>query len=81
MDVCVHVGCLHAIDDRLPLGAKLGVRQPSHGQVGHLAVQTVLALERCLADDPVELHAQFIQDRLGVERQEALTACAVNERL
>eukprot|EP00969_Alexandrium_andersonii_P331397 14647102-Alexandrium_andersonii.AAC.1 len=62
MDVRVHVGCLHVVDGCLPLGAELGVRQPAHGQIGHIAVQAALALERCLANDPTELHAQLIQD-------------------
>eukprot|EP00969_Alexandrium_andersonii_P283871 12549935-Alexandrium_andersonii.AAC.1 len=62
MNVRVHVGCLHIVDDRLPLGAKLGVRQPPHDQVSHLAAQAVLPLERRLADDLTELHAQLVQD-------------------
>eukprot|EP00969_Alexandrium_andersonii_P016693 731456-Alexandrium_andersonii.AAC.1 len=41
----------------------------------------MLALERCLADDPTELHAQLIQKRLRVERQAALAARAVNKGL
>eukprot|EP00969_Alexandrium_andersonii_P320471 14158810-Alexandrium_andersonii.AAC.1 len=68
MDVRVHVGRLHVVDGRLPLGAVLGARQPAHGQVGHLAIQAMLLLERCLADDPAELHAQLVQNRPRVER-------------
>eukprot|EP00969_Alexandrium_andersonii_P044202 1939790-Alexandrium_andersonii.AAC.1 len=33
------------------------------------------------ADNSTELHAQLIQDRLGIERQPALAARATNERL
>eukprot|EP00969_Alexandrium_andersonii_P183148 8092739-Alexandrium_andersonii.AAC.1 len=41
----------------------------------------MLALERGLADDPAELHAQLVQDCLSVERQAALATRAVDKRL
>eukprot|EP00969_Alexandrium_andersonii_P165600 7318051-Alexandrium_andersonii.AAC.1 len=62
MDVRVHVSSLHVVDDRFPLGAELGVRQPAQGQIGHLAAQAVLTLERSLADDLAELLAQLVED-------------------
>eukprot|EP00969_Alexandrium_andersonii_P254259 11237509-Alexandrium_andersonii.AAC.1 len=40
----------------------------------------MLALERSLADDPAELHAQLSQDRLSIEWQATLATCAVDER-
>eukprot|EP00969_Alexandrium_andersonii_P019520 851577-Alexandrium_andersonii.AAC.1 len=81
MDVRVHVGRLHVIDDRSPLGAELGVRQPTHGQVGHPTTRAVLALERCLPDDPTELQAQLAQGRLPLDATAVLAAHAVNDCL
>eukprot|EP00969_Alexandrium_andersonii_P065649 2893635-Alexandrium_andersonii.AAC.1 len=54
------------------------MRQPAHGEVGHLAAQPMLALERGLANDLAELQAQLVQDCLRVQRQAALAARAVN---
>eukprot|EP00969_Alexandrium_andersonii_P001672 73458-Alexandrium_andersonii.AAC.1 len=81
MDIRVHASSLHIVDNRPPLGAELGVRQPAQSLVGHLAAQAMLALERRLPEDPTELHAQLVQDSFRIERQAALAARAIDERL